>query len=214
MRLGLLVTGDISVRAAHSLAAHTTVAEVVVIGPARSKNFEVVDSVEGCDLLVGSGDVAITKARGTGVPLVWDGDSPQKGVAVWGANPKGLTLALASRETDPRLVAEAHPDNETGNGTPIRFPDPVGRIPASNEIYEGLPLALAKSTSEFAACLVESSARRVTVVDDAGFLSGVALAAAVDVAAGGDAAETPVWESSLAYLQAATDMGLVMAEDV
>ncbi len=43
MRIGLLVTGDTSVRAAHSLQAHPGVDEVVVIGPAQSKSFEVVE---------------------------------------------------------------------------------------------------------------------------------------------------------------------------
>ena len=212
MRLGLLVTGDISVRAAHSLAAQPTVDEVVVIGPARSKNFVVVDSASDCDFLVGSGDTAIRKAKSLGVPLIWDGDSAKRGVSVWGANPKGLTFALADREEDPRLVAIAHPDVELSDGPSIRFPDPIGRLAAHNGTYQGRPLATGRSTTDYAACLVESAERRVTIIDDAGFMSGVALAAAIEVAI--DGTEGPVWESSLSYLQAATDMGLVMAEDV
>ena len=209
MRLGLLVTGDISVRAAHSLAAHPTVDEVVVIGPARSKNFAVVNGAERCDFLVGSGDAAIGKAKPFDVPLVWDGDSAKRGVLVWGANPRGLALALADREEDPRLVAMAHPEAAAADGPPVRFPDPIGRLNTHNGVYADRPLGVARSTSEFAACLVESAERRVTIVDDAGFLSGVALAAAIEVAIDGGG---PVWDSSLSYLEAATEMGLVMAE--
>jgi hypothetical protein len=59
------------------------------------------------------------------------------------------------------------------------------------------------------ACLVEAANRRVTVVDHAAFMSGVALAAGVSVVTetGG-----PVWSNALTYLEAATEMGLVMAE--
>jgi hypothetical protein len=49
----------------------------------------------------------------------------------------------------------------------------------------------------------------VTIVDDGDFLSGIALAAAVMVAG---AEPAPVWDHALDYLQAATAMGLVMAE--
>jgi hypothetical protein len=57
--------------------------------------------------------------------------------------------------------------------------------------------------------LAVGAERRVAVVDDGAFLSGVALAAGI--AAIGDAPR-PVWEASLPYLEAVTEMGLVMAE--
>jgi hypothetical protein len=57
--------------------------------------------------------------------------------------------------------------------------------------------------------LVEGAQRKVTIVDDGDFLSGIALAAAVMVAG---AEPAPVWDRALDYLQAATAMGLVMAE--
>jgi hypothetical protein len=50
----------------------------------------------------------------------------------------------------------------------------------------------------------------VTIVDDAAFLSGIALAAGIAALNGGPA---PVWDRSLPYLQAASAMGLVMADD-
>ncbi|MFP4074456.1 MAG: hypothetical protein ACLFVZ_10500, partial [Actinomycetota bacterium] len=63
--------------------------------------------------------------------------------------------------------------------------------------------------NEFAACLAVGASRRVTVVDHGGFMAGVALAAAVAAANG---TNRSVWDEALAYLEAATEMGLVMAE--
>ncbi|MEA1903147.1 MAG: hypothetical protein U9N56_06445 [Actinomycetota bacterium] len=211
MRIGVLVTGDTSVRAAHSLAAHPTVDEVVVIGPARSRNFEVVENAEACDFLIGSGDSAPKTAVTQDVPLIWDGDSPPPGVAVWGANARGLTLALASRESDPRLVATAHPTLGNGGDHQARFPDPLGRLQVTDTEYGGQQLAIARSPNEFAACLAVGASRRVTIIDDGDFLSGVALAAGVDIA---DGTPKPVWEAALRYLESAMAMGLVMAEDL
>ena len=79
MIVGVLVTGDTAVRAAHSLSAHPTVDEVVVVGPARSKSFRVVPTAEGCDLLVGTGPHAPNLARGHGVGLIWDGETTEDG---------------------------------------------------------------------------------------------------------------------------------------
>lgn len=210
MRIGLLITGDVSVRAAHSLAAHEGIDEVVVVGPATSKSFDVVETAEGCDYLVGSGPSAPQLARDQGVPLVWDGVVVEEGVAVWGASPTGLALALAAREPDPRLVAVAHPDLaiDTFDRT-TRFPDPIGRVGVRDSQLGGRPVAEAQSPNDFAACLAVGAKRRVTVVDHGHFLSGVALAAGVTIANGSTVA---VWEAALPYLEAATEMGLVMAE--
>ena len=134
MRVGLLVTGDASVRAAHSLQAHPGVDEVVVLGPATSKSFEVVASADGCDVLVGSGARAPEMARRHRVPLIWDGGEAQPGALVWGASPAGVALALAAREPDPRLVTVTHPDIESAPGTrTTRVPDPVGRLESRDE---------------------------------------------------------------------------------
>lgn len=204
------MTGDTAVRSAHSLQAHPGIDEVVVIGPAKSKSFDVVDSARGCDYLVGHGSSAPGLARKHGVPLIWDGEGPEEGVAAWAASPKGLALAIASREPDPRLVAVAHPDIPDARTTrTTRFPDPVGRLGVFDETVGGKPVALAHSTTDFAACLIGSANRRVTVVDHGAFLSGVALAAGVAAA---NVSSRPVWEEALAYLEAVTEMGLVMAE--
>jgi hypothetical protein len=210
VRVGVLVSGDTAVRAAHSLAAHPTVSEVVVIGPATSKNFEVVETADGCDLLVGTGRSAPEKARAWGIPLLWNGESHADGAAVWGASPQGLTIALASREADPQLVAVAHPDLEGGSDHRARFPDPLGQLEMADTEYDGHRLGVARSPNVFAACLAIGARRRVTIIDDGAFLSGIALAAGIDVIG-----EEPkaVWDEALVYLRAATAMGLVMAED-
>lgn len=210
VRVGLLVTGDTAVRSAHSLEAHPGIDEVVVVGPAKSKSFKVVASAADCDYLVGNGASAPDLARGHGVPLIWDGEGPEEGVAVWGASPTGLAIALAAREPDPRLVAVAHPDiGDKGTTRTTRFPDPIGRVGVFDGTIGGRPIALAQSPNEFAACLAVGAGRRVTVVDHGGFLSGIALAAGVAAVNGSD---RPVWEDALPYLQAITEMGLVMAE--
>lgn len=210
MKVGVLVTGDPAVRAAHSLRAHPRVTEVVVVGPAKSKSFEVVDDPTGCDLLVGHGARAPKMARAHGIPLVWDGESPAAGVAAWGASPPGLALALGSREADPRLVAVAHPGLDEADGsTTARFPDPVGRIAVADRRYAGRPVAIGRSPNQFAACLAIGAKRRVAVVDQGDFMSGIALGAGALVAEG---EPVPVWERALRYLEAVTEMGLVMAE--
>lgn len=196
-------------RSAHSLAAHPDVDEVVVIGPAKSRNFKVVADAGSCDYIVGSGDEAAKRARRLGVPLIWDQDDTAEGVVVWGASPRGLTLAMAARESEPRLVALAHPAEAEVEGRVLRFPDPVGEIAVADRTVGGQPLAVGRSPGEFASCLVRGVDRSVTVVDHGGFMAGIALAAGVTLAARGP---MPVWAGALEYLQTATTMGLLMGE--
>ena len=180
------------------------------MSPATSRSFEVVDTAEGCDFLVGSGPRAPALAARHGLPLVWDGCDPLGDDSVWCASALGLAFALAARESDPRVVAVAHPDVDASSAErSVRFPDPVGRLAVEDTSVAGKPIALARSSNEFSACLVEGAARRVTVVDHAAFLSGVALAAGVEVATRGGG---PVWSSALPYLETGIAMGLVMAE--
>ena len=70
MKIGVLVTGDTAVRAAHSLSADPSVDQVVVIGPATSKSFEVVETAQTCDYLIGTGREAPKLASQHGVPLI------------------------------------------------------------------------------------------------------------------------------------------------
>jgi hypothetical protein len=208
--VGVLVTGDTAVRAAHSLSAHPTVDEVVVVGPARSKSFRVVPNAAECDFLVGTGSGAPALARNHGVALIWDGEALEDGIIVAAGSPAGLGLAVASREPDPRLVAVAHPDFAEGSDHVVRFPDPVGSATVADTIYAGRRVAMAKSPNRFAACLAVGAGRSVTIVDDGAFLSGIALAAGVAIAG---TEPTLVFEDALRYLEAAAAMGLLMAED-
>ena len=88
---------------------------------------------------------------------------------------------MADRESDLRLVAASHPDYEEGVDHAVRFPEPVGAGAVTDLSYAGRRIALAHSGNRFAACLAVGARRRVTIVDDAAFLSGVALAAGADV---------------------------------
>ena len=107
-------------------------------------------------------------------------------------------------------MAVAHPDSDPARGTQtIRFPDPVGRLETDDDSVDNRPIATGRSANGFAACLVEGASRRIAVVDHAGFMSGVALAAGVAVTS---ESPRPVWSDALTYLEAATEMGLVMAE--
>jgi hypothetical protein len=117
---------------------------------------------------------------------------------------------MASRESDRRLVAVAHPDFAEGSDHVVRFPEPVGNATVADTIYAQSRVAMAKSPNRFAACLAVGAGRNVTIVDDAAFLSGIALAAAVDIA---NATPMMVFENALPYLEAATTMGLLMADD-
>jgi hypothetical protein len=195
------------VRAAHSLAAHPDV-EVVVIGPATSKTYRVVADADECDLLVGTGPEAPGRAAELGVGLVWDGDTAERGVHVFGAAPEGLALAMAARETDLQLVAVAYPWAEAREGRTARLPRPVGKVTLHDTKFGGRPIAIGPSTNSYAAALTSGVERRVTIVDDGAFLAGVALAAGTAVNIGG-----AVWDDALTYLRAATEMGLVMAEE-
>ncbi len=210
MRVGVLLAGDTVLRAAHSLAAHPDVDEVVVIGPATSNSFRVVRDAAECDLLIGTGKTAPGRARDLGVRLIWDGETPEEGVAVYGASPQGLALAVAARESDPQLVAVAHPNLSDGRHQKVRFPDPVGVAGVVDGMYSKRRVALGRSANQFAAVLTRGVARRVAIVDDAAFMSGIALAAGWAVAE--PVATVPVWDDALTYLKATTAMGLVMAE--
>jgi hypothetical protein len=208
--VGVLITGDTAVRAAHSLSAHASVDEVVVVGPARSKSFRVVPTAEECQFLIGTGPDAPSLARGHGVELIWDGETLEEGVVVAGCSPAGMALAIASRESDPRLVAVAHPDLAEGSGHVVRFPDPIGASPVADSIYANRRVAMAKSPNRFAACLAVGAGRSVTIVDDGAFLSGVALAAGIDLAQG---EPKLAFDDALTYLETAAAMGLLMAGD-
>jgi hypothetical protein len=210
MKVGVLIGGgDHSVRAAHSLAADPLTEVVVVVGPAKSRSFKIVDDPSGLDVLVGSGPDAPKQARGFGLPLIWDGNDQVEGVRVWGASVSGLAAAMAMRERKVEVAAAAHPDHPPGTGSSLRFARPVGATQVDGVAHGQLRVLVGKSYNEYAACLVMARKRRLTIVDRAAFLSGIALAAGLAVFADSPQA---VWEDALPYLETATGMGLVMAE--
>lgn len=210
MKVGVLVTGDTAVRAAHSLSAQDGIASVVVIGPAKSKSFQVVENAAGCDVLVGSGARAPAMARKHGLPLVWDGNGPKRGVAVWGADPAGITISLGVGEPDPQLVAIAHPEiSSNGGDRRVRFPAPVGLTMVRDTAVDGRPLAVGRSKNEYAASYVVAGSRTLTILEDAKFMAGVALAAGVSVLS---EPPRPVWDDANTYLSTVLAMGLVLGE--
>jgi hypothetical protein len=129
-------------------------------------------------------------------------------VTVWAANIAGLALAMADRETRVSTVAYAHPDESVGSGQSVRFAKPVGATEVEEFALGGRTLLRGKSYNAYAGCLVVSRTRSVTIIDKADYLSGVALAAGISALVD---EPRPVWEASLAYLETATGMGLVMA---
>lgn len=210
MKVGVLISGgDHPVRAAHSLAADPLTEMVVVVGPAKSKSFKIVDDPSGLDVLVGSGPDAPKQARGFGIPLIWDGNDPVDGVRVWGASVSGLAAAMATRERRVEVAGAAHPDHPAGTGSSLRFARPVGATQVDSVAHGPHQVLVGKSYNDHAACLVMARKRRLTIVDKAAFLSGIALAAGLAAFADSPRA---VWDDALSYLETATGMGLVMAE--
>lgn len=204
------MTGDTAVRAAHALSAHDGIDEVVVIGPAKSKSFKVVATSDGCDVLVGSGPRAPALARKHGVPLVWDGGSPQGGVRIWGADPAGITISLGMDQPDPQLVAIAHPEiSSNGESRRVRFPAPVGLTMVRDTAVDGRPLAVGRSKNQYASSYVVAGSRTLTILEDGKFMAGIALAAGVSVLSD---APRPVWDAAATYLATVFSMGLVLGE--
>lgn len=210
MKVGVLVTGDTSVRAAHSLSALDEIDEVVVIGPAHSKSFKVVKDARHCDVLVGSGPKAPSLARKHGIPLVWDGGEVEPGVNVWGADPGGLTLCLAASEHDHQLVGIAHPEIASeGSTRRVRFPAPVGLTMVRDTAIDGRQIAVGRSKNAFAASYVVTTSRKRTILDEGKFMAGAALAAGVGVLSDNP---RPVWTDPQRYLDWAIRIGLVIGE--
>lgn len=209
MKVGVSATGDSAARAAHSLAAHPRVESLVVLGPASSRFYEVVADPTGCDVLVVSGPDDPARFAASGVPMIWDGLEPRPGVSVWGACPAGLAMALAIREGEPAVASVAAPDLDESRSPRVRFPEPIGLVGVAEVDLDGRPLMQGRTSSAHTGVMAAGGPRKVAIVDEAAFMSGVALAAGALVA--GDS-PGPVWADALGYLEAAAEMGLVMAE--
>lgn len=209
MRLVVVVDGETTTRAAHSLSTHPGVEQVAVLGPAKSTHFDTVTSLAGFDAVVGT-DKAAAPSREAGLPVIVSGDLPgQAGVS--GASIPGLALALAVGVEGVHSVAVAVPGEEMGDET-VTFPSPIDARPAHRELFDGHEVQVADS-NELAAAMVLGESRHRVVVDHPPFLAGIALAAGIGVFLEGPVTEPiPTWTRSRAYLRTAVEMGLVVGE--
>lgn len=207
--VAVAVDGDVTTRAAHSLAGHPGVDEVVLLEPATSTEFRSVEDASECDVVVatGRGEEQTTAA---GVPMVVVGpDLELPGYHT--ASIDGLALALAVGVGDVETVAVADPDRDTGD-LPVVFPFPIDAALASETYVDGRRV-LAAPSADLAAALVTGSRLHRVVMDDPAFLAGIALAAAaVVVLEDQPTGPTPIWARAAAYLRAAGAMGLVIGE--
>lgn len=209
MKVAIAVEGEVTTRAAQSLSSHPDV-EVVLLAPANSSQFEVVDTPEGCVAVFGAG-TAVRVAAASRLPAVTTaGLEGQPGVA-W-ASIQGLALALASDLDSIRRVAAAIPGEPGGDETVV-FPSPIDGRHAMDEKVDSRHLLVARGEGSLASALALGGDRHRAIMDDHRFMEAIALAAGVGVLGEGELTEAvPVWERSGPYLQTAAEMGLVIGE--
>lgn len=210
MRVVVVVEGEVTTRAAHSLAAHPEIEAVALLAPSRSEHFPTTDNPDDFDVVVGSGN-AVTVAEGAGLPAVVTGRlGDQRGVS--GASVMGLALALSVGVDNVEMVALAVP-GEANGGTMVTFPAPIDSRPARQERYDGHPVLIAPGEGTVAAVMVLATKRHRVIVDDHSFMQAIALAAGVGVLIEGPVTDpTTAWTQAGPYLRTAVTMGLVIAE--
>lgn len=211
MRVAVVVEGDLTLRAAHSLATHSRIESVSVLGPTESNSFDVVDSVAGYDLVVGR-DRAADLAAQHGVPAVVSGESGGSG-GVEQCSIEGLALALAVGMEDLEHVAIALPGAPAGDDT-FTFPSPIDQRQVVTEFTQSHAILVGRGEAAVAAAMACGADIHRVVLDDHSFMAGIALASGVGVFL--DTGETdgsvPAWTEASSYLRTAIDMGLVMGE--
>lgn len=209
MRVAVALEGDVTTRAAHSLSAHPDI-EVVVLAPAKSTQFEVVDSPVGSAAVFGR-DVAVRAATVARLPVVTSGEPPPSGGVGW-ASIEGLTLALAAEVDDVRTLAAAIPGESAGDHT-IVFPSPIHGRTAEKRNVGGRDLHVAGGEGPLAAALAFGPRRHRVIMDHHAFMEAIALAAGIGILLQGEGGESvAVWERPGPYLRAAAEMGLVIGE--
>lgn len=207
MRVAVVVSDETGSRCASALLAHPAVELVGLLDadPPRSWGRRAVRAgdASGFDVVVG-GD-AVEAARVAGAVLVVPGPAPDDGLSVSYASPEGLARSLAEGLDSPVAVALTVPGPPARQGVPVGFPAPVGWVYATER--DGVLVAPVEGLAAVAA----SDARRTrAVVDDPLFLAGVCLAAGALVSA----VPGPVWARPEAYISAAEELGVVVAESV
>lgn len=207
MRVVVAAESEATRRAALSLSTHPDV-EVALLAPTTSSQFAVVDSAVGYDAVVG-GERAVRAAAEADVPAVVPG-ALQGHQGIEHCSIPGLALALAADLESPGTVAVAIPGHGGGDET-IVFPSPIDSRRAHPETLTGRTLFIADSPENVSAAMALGRDRHLVILDDYRFMEGIALAAGVGPLLAGFE-HGPVWEHAAAYLQAATEMGLVIGE--
>lgn len=206
MKVAVVVSDEIGSRCASALLSHPAVDLVGLVDadPPRSWGSRAVRTAdgEGFDVVVG-GDAA---SLAPDALLVVPGPAPGGRPAVTHASPEGLARCLAAGLAAPAVVAVTGRGSPAREGTPVAFPAPLGWVYATE--VDGLLVAPVDGT--LAAVAASDRSRIRAVVDDRLFLEGVCLAAGALVAD----TTGPVWSRPDAYLRAAEDLGLVVAESL
>ncbi|HLT96986.1 MAG TPA: hypothetical protein VK070_09390 [Acidimicrobiia bacterium] len=206
MRVVVAVEGEVTTRAAHSLASHPGI-EVSLLGGDGIARFPRVDDATGHDAVVGVSR-AKRVALEAGIPAVVTGELDGSPGVAW-ASVAGLALALASGLNETERVAVAIPGDHTGDRTVV-FPSPIDAQRARREMVGDREVEIAGTNGELAAALALGTQRHRVIVDHHRFMEGIALAAGVLLVEPG--VSLAVWERPDAYLQASVEMGLVIGE--
>lgn len=211
MRVLVAVDGESTTRAAQSLSDHPGIETVALLAPARSSNFETVTTAEGFDVVVGKA-VAAETAQEAGLPAVVEAELPPGTHGVYAASILGLAVALSSDMPGSPTTAVAV-EGEPKGARAVMFPSPIDSRPAVEEPVDGFRVLVARGEGPLQAAIALGADRHRVVMDHAGFMEGIALAAGVGILLEGTVeAAIPVWAAASTYLKTAVDMGLVLGE--
>ena len=210
------VSGETDVRAAQALAAEPGIGRIALLRASPPSSWgdriERVETVEGFDVVVGTGAPTALEASEAGVAAVLT-DHPPQAVppsVVW-ASPRGLALALASHHPHATVVATVPGEPLSRGSFVASFPPPIGRVLAGEP--DRLGVRWAPVQGDFGGVLVERDGELTVVTDDRRFLAAACLAAGVTLVPHLRGVE-PVWEEADRYLAALHRFGLVTAAAV
>ncbi len=209
-RVLIAVEGEVTMRAAQSLAAQPGVDQISLLAPAKSASFPTVERATGYDLIVGRAVAAEVGAK-EGIPAVVEGTlEVQPGM--YHASIAGLAMSLAVGVDGVETVAVATPGEPQGRRHLV-FPSPIDARNAVEDRVDGHEVLVANGAGPLASAMVLGADRHRVIVDDHHFLAGIALAAAAAVALTDPPEEpVPVWTRAGDYLRLAVEMGLVIGE--